>query len=474
MKGFWNFSLRVRLMIIGVTGVAVALTMGSLVLYRVLVFVVDHTLDNEARASAAEVVAMVDANRMPSPLPVSGAQVIQVVDSQGRVVAASVNADRLVPLLTPEELARALRGTPVLVTDSRTGTSGPLRVRAVAAGQAPDPLRVLVALQVGDVLTSRAALRHSLLITIPLLVLALALIAWRVIGWTLRPVEALRLGAERISGRDRQERLPVPRAADEIRALAVTLNGMLDRLAAARSRQQSFVADAAHELRSPLTSIRTQLEVAAHLGEGGELPAELLTDVDRLSALIEDLLLLARADADSRRPASLTTFDAAGLVAELAESYQPARVPVTTLLPGPPVAVLVTADRDELRRALGNLVDNAVRHAGSAVEVAVATQEDEVVLDVVDDGPGIAQADRDRVFDRFTRLDQARDRDTGGSGLGLAIVRELVSRADGRVVLSAARPGAAPEGLRAEIRLPVAAGVVERAVIRSAGRAGRP
>ncbi|MET1006139.1 MAG: ATP-binding protein [Propionibacteriaceae bacterium] len=449
MRRFWGLSLRARLMIIGVTGVVVALVVGGLVLYRVLVFVVDRTLDNEALASAEEVAVLVDANRVPDPLPVSGAQLIQVVDSQGRVVAGSVNADRLVPLLRPDELSRALSGSAVLVNGSRAGISGPLRVRAVAAG--PDSARssVIVALQVGDVLTTRAALRNSLLVAIPLLVLALALIAWRVIGWTLRPVEALRLGAERISGRDRQERLAVPRAADEIRALAVTLNGMLDRLAAARSRQQSFVADAAHELRSPLTSIRTQLEVAQHLGEGGSLPADLLTDVARLSALIEDLLLLARADADRRGPADPVLFDLSDLLAEVASSYGHARVPVT-YVPGP-VDGMVLADEGELRRAVSNLVDNAVRHASSAVVLDLRTEPDAVVVGVVDDGPGLAVADRERVFDRFTRLDEARDRDAGGSGLGLAIVRELVTRAGGTVRF--VDPPSGP-GLRAEIRLP--------------------
>jgi signal transduction histidine kinase len=440
-------------MIVGVTGVVIALALGGFVLYRVLVFTVDRTLDNEALASAQEVAAMVDADRLPRPLPVSGAQLIQVVDAQGRVAAGSVNADRLVPLLRPDELARALSGEAVLINGSRAGVSGPLRVRAVAAGPADSPSSVIVALQVGDVLTSRAALRTSLLVAVPLLVLALAAIAWRVIGWTLGPVEALRLGAERISGRDRQERLAVPEAADEIRALAITLNGMLDRLAAARSRQQSFVADAAHELRSPLTSIRTQLEVAQHLGEGGTLPADLMVDVLRLSALIEDLLLLARADADARGPAESSVFDLGSLLVEVASSYGGARVPVT-LSPVPGDAeLLVTADRDELRRAVANLVDNAVRHARSGVWLEVGERPDQVTVSVVDDGPGIAKADRERVFERFTRLDQARDRGSGGSGLGLAIVRELVARAGGSIALASADQAEGP-GLRATVTLP--------------------
>jgi signal transduction histidine kinase len=464
MRRFWGLSLRARLMIIGVLGVAVALAVGSLVLYRVLVFAVDRTLDNEALASAHEVASMVDEGLLPSPLPVSGAQLIQVVDAQSRVVAGSVNADLLVPLLLPAELSRALEGKAVLISGDRVGVSGPLRVRAVSAGPSNDRQSVVVALQVGDVLTSRAALRNSLLIAIPVLIAALALIAWRVIGWTLRPVEALRLGAERISGKDRAERLPVPRAADEIRALAITLNGMLDRLAAARTRQQSFVADAAHELRSPLTSIRAQLEVAEHIGEGGSLPADLMTDVSRLSALIEDLLLLARADADTRGPTEPTRFDMASLLAEVVSSYETARVPVVCAEMSDEDQITVVADRDELRRAIANLVDNAVRHARSLVRLEVGVEDGQAVVSVIDDGLGIAPEDRERVFARFTRLDDARDRDTGGSGLGLAIVRELVTRAGGTVgFTSVSSDEAGPDeaaqngegGLRAVITLPI-------------------
>ena len=166
--------------------------------------------------------------------------------------------------------------------------SEPLRVRAIRAGPASAPVSVIVGLPYGDVLAARTALRNALLITFPLLLGALAAIAWRVIGWTLRPVEQLRAGAEEISRTRRisrpgeRERLPVPSAADEIRALAITLNEMLDRLAETQERQRAFVADAAHELRSPLASIQAQLEVAQRLGEGGTLPADLMVDVKRL------------------------------------------------------------------------------------------------------------------------------------------------------------------------------------------------
>jgi signal transduction histidine kinase len=267
------------------------------------------------------------------------------------------------------------------------------------------------------------------------------------IGRTLGPVEGLRAGAARISGTGRDERLPVPDTADEVHALAVTLNDMLDRLATSRERQRTFVADAAHELRSPLASMHTQLEVAQRLGEGGDLPADLLADVQRLSRMVEDLLLLARAGADERAPSRRESFDAVPLLGEVAGRYAAARVPVRST-DGP--AVYVSADREELRRALSNLVDNGARHAATEVVLAAEVRDGQALLTVTDDGPGIPPAERQRVFDRFTRLDDARSRDAGGSGLGLAIVRELLRRSGGTITLTDTAQG---RGLRAEVRL---------------------
>jgi signal transduction histidine kinase len=456
VKRFWTMSLRARLMIIGLAGVGIALIMGGLAFFGALTYSVNRTMDNEALTSAQEVAAMVNESRLPSPIPVSGAQVIQVVDAQQRVIGGSVTADRLTPLLRPNELATALGGEAIVLDGGRVGISEPLRVRAIPAGSGDAPVSVIIALSFGDVLATRTALRDALVITFPLLLAALAAIAWRVIGWTLRPVEQLRAGAEQISrtgrirGSARGERLPVPTAADEIRALAVTLNEMLDRLADAQDQQRSFVTDAAHELRSPLANIQAQLEVAERLGEGGTLPADLMVDVKRLSGLVEDLLLLARVDADTRPPAQLSPVDGRALVAEVTRAYANARVPVS-LIANEPIPIRV--DPNELHRAVRNLVDNAVRHARTRVTVAAGVDQDQVVISVSDDGHGIPPEQRERVFQRFTRLDDARGRNSGGAGLGLAIVRDLLTRAGGTVAITA---GDAPWRTRAELRLPLA------------------
>jgi signal transduction histidine kinase len=283
-------------------------------------------------------------------------------------------------------------------------------------------------------------------VTYPLLVAGISVLAWKVVGVTLQPVEDLRSGADRIAHSGQSQRLAVPDGNDEIHKLAVTLNEMLGRQEAAHTRQRAFVADAAHELRSPLANLRVQLEVAQHHGQ--PLTTEdLLIDVHRLGRLVDDLLLLARADAE--QPALDTCeVELSELLHEVADSYRTAQVPVRVApaLHGPQT---VTADPEALRRVLANLADNAVRHARSKVTVAVTRDRDHVIATVTDDGPGIAAEDRERVFGRFTRLDDARARDAGGSGLGLAIVRELIGKHHGTVHLEDAGPG-----VRAVIRLP--------------------
>ena len=455
-----SLGLRTRLLLIGVTGVAVALLVAGLGFYTALTVSTDRTLDREALSSAHEVAALVDSGRLPDAVPTSGAQLVQVVDARQRVLAASLGADRLVAVLDPAQLQEALGGQAVLVDGARFGSSGPLRVRAVPAGPPAAPVAVIVAVQVGDVLAARTALRTALLVVFPVVLLVLAVVAWGVMGRTLRPVEQLRAGAERIGAgpggsaarADPDARLPVPVAADEIRALALTLNGMLDRLSAARERQRAFVADAAHELRSPLASMRIQLEVANRLGEGGDLPAELAPELTRLSALVEDLLLLARSGADGPVPARPEQVAVGVLLVEVAADV-PGRDGVRVEASAGGDALTAVADPAELRRVLVNLTSNAVRHARSRVCLdAVAAADGRVVLRVTDDGPGIPAADRERVFERFARLDDARSRDAGGSGLGLPIVAELVTRAGGEIALTDAPEG----GLRALVTLPAA------------------
>ncbi len=256
----------------------------------------------------------------------------------------------------------------------------------------------------------------------------------------------------------------MPDSHDEVGRLAITLNDMLQRLDTARARQRAFVADAAHELRSPLTNMRTELEVAQRLPDDTDWPAltdDLLADVQRLSRLVDDLLLLARSDDGGGRPISrrLEQIDLGQLVGEVAARYPGVRHEDAT---GP---LPLVADPDALARVVANLLDNACRHRRSTVTVRTAKSEFDLLVVVTDDGPGIPVGDRERVFDRFTRLDDGRARDAGGSGLGLAIVQELVRRHGGSVTLGDANPG-----LRVEVRLPRSREVTDAARGREAAR----
>jgi signal transduction histidine kinase len=292
-----TLGLRARLTVIGVLGLTAGLAVGGLVLMGVLGWTLQRAVDDEAFRTADAVALLAAEDALPDPLPVAGGRGwVQVVDGQGRVRAASIEADRLVPMVRPGELAGAGRQRS---SSPASGSRSPARSGGRRAGGRRRAAHRLVGRSMADVTHSAEVVRTILLISFPLLVALLAGVAWRVVGATLRPVEALRSGAEEITGRAGAGRLPVPASRDEIHRLAVTLNGMLDRLAAARDRQRAFVSDAAHELRSPLANMRTELEVAQRLGERTDWPAvarDLLDDTERMGRLVDDLLLLARLD----------------------------------------------------------------------------------------------------------------------------------------------------------------------------------
>lgn len=278
------------------------------------------------------------------------------------------------------------------------------------------------------------ALWGLLLPGIPALLLLVAVLTWLVVGRALAPVSAIRTEMADITANDLHRRVPVPRSRDEIARLAETMNRTLDRLELAVGRQKRFVADAAHELRSPLAILRTRLELAPP----GPLAAEALTDVERIQALTSDLLLLARLDAGE--PTCHEEVDLGQVTAEEAARSRPRSEIRVALEVAADTVVLGSAG--QLRRLVANLVDNAVRHASSAVTVRLSTDGGESVLDVCDDGPGIPAEHHEAVFDRFTRLDEARDRDAGGSGLGLAIARDIAVRHGGSLRIVGEERGA--------------------------------
>lgn len=296
----------------------------------------------------------------------------------------------------------------------------------------------------------------------PVILLLVAAITWWLVGRALRPVEAIRDQVARLTATRLDERVPVPDTHDEVAALAVTMNQMLARLSAARSAQLRFIADASHELRSPLTGLTSLLEVARtedSLESWRELEPMLSTEAHQMSAVVRNLLLLSRVDG-GRVAAARQDVDLDDLAWEEVGRLR-ASTALTVITDITPTRVI--GDRMALSQVLRNLCDNGARHARSSVKITATTTGAWARWVVEDDGSGIPQADRVRVFERFVRLDESRARDTGGSGLGLAIVRDVVVAHGGSVTVDASDDFG---GARFVVGLPCVQTVAEVSTIR--------
>jgi signal transduction histidine kinase len=453
-------TVRVRTTLAAVVVVGLALAAGGLVLVAVLRESLTHDLRTAALLRGQDVAAVLGSGGAGSgspglgtgrvgPLAVGEADelFIQVLDEGERVVAASPNVAGLpaVARLRPGESASVR--APVGGTVEEDG-----EFLAVATGADTTTGRrtVVVGRSTETVSEATATLAELLAVGLPLLLAVVAVTTWVVVGRALAPVEAIRTEVDAISAAALHRRVPDPPADDEIGRLARTMNRMLARLDQAQTRQRRLISDASHELRSPVAAIRQHAEVAlAHPGRttAGELAATVLAEDLRLQRLTEDLLLLTRADEHTlalrRRPVDLDdlVFDEARRLRDATGL----RVDTTAVSAG-----RVHGDPAALRRLVRNLADNAARHAGGRLAFSLAERDGLVLLEVDDDGPGIPEADRQRVFERFVRLDGARARDDGGSGLGLAIVAELVAAHGGTVAIASSPLG----GARVEVTLP--------------------
>lgn len=279
----------------------------------------------------------------------------------------------------------------------------------------------VIADELDEVRESLDAVRGALWFAVPLLTGLFSLLTYVLVGRALRPVDAITAQVASISSSDLDRRVPVPRSNDEVSDLATVMNSMLARLESGARRQREFSADASHELRSPLTSIRTAAEMISRRPDGERvagLADDVVAEADRMDVLIGDLLELARADETTiSKPERI---DLAGLAAEVVQAVDS---PIVELVIDAEVAVL--GNSEQLRRVIQNLIDNAARHADSLVTVRIGAGS---ILEVADDGPGVPAELRDEIFGRFSRVDDARARGVGGTGLGLALVKAIVDR----------------------------------------------
>ncbi|WP_416970191.1 sensor histidine kinase [Streptomyces sp. 4F14] len=330
---------------------------------------------------------------------------------------------------------------PVLYVDIAAGALG--RDKAAALGVAPGATLRTYVVALPDTARAITGTIDGLLLRAALAgVVLLAAATYFAVRIALRPVEAIRVLTASVTANDPRERVTVPASGHEIAALATTINATLQRLDNAATQQRRFVADAAHELRSPLTTLLASLEVALAYPERTDWPATATTaarQTRRLQALAEDLLLLARMD--TRTAAGGAVVDLTGVAGRLVEQYPPGELELT-IDQGGAEPVYVLGHAGEYERLVRNLVDNAVRHAAHRVQVTVREEDGWAVLAVHDDGPGVPAEDAERIFERFVRLDDARSRDHGGTGLGLAIARDLAQRHGGTLTLAPRTLGA--------------------------------
>ena len=441
-----RLSLRARMIIVTAAVVSTVLAVGGLLILLAVRTELVDAADEAGQVTAQEIALLANGKGLTRDLPVTDDPEIAVqVVAGGRVVAASRNMSRS----TPIDVATQRPGTSTVlqVADLPGGEEGPYRVTARGVETPTGAATIYVAVSIEDLHETMSTATKVLAVGLALLVLVLCGVMWVVIGRTLAPVERIRRQANEISGQHLDRRVAEPVQHDEIGRLARTVNAMLARLEDSAERQQRFVADAAHELRSPVTSLRTQLETAAAAGDGvvqASLP-DLSHEVLRMQTLVDRLLLLARADAgDLTRRNVCVDLDDIVDVATSSVLHPQVTVDITDVSPAQ-----VNGDPDLLELVVRNLTENGLRYARSQVCVCLVLMDGQAVLTVDDDGPGIPAERRSEVFRRFTRLDAGRDRDGGGVGLGLAICREIVAAHAGTIEVDRAPIG----GARFQVRL---------------------
>ncbi|MBJ7341335.1 ATP-binding protein [Mycolicibacterium sp.] len=428
----WGVSARSAFVAATVVFVALGIAGAGLaaILYRTMLSGIDSAAATRVGDVAEQIVAGGTTAVDPALLDTDQRIVaVQVLTPEGAVVLRSLSAPET-PLVAMRDVGDGVRiGMP-----EQSSPLGRIRFSAQTVNGPDGRYTVLVGEGSATIGATVWAVVVALAIAAPVVILVSAAATYVLVRRSMKSVDDIRSRVADITTSDLAERVPVPESRDEIAALAITMNEMLARIEAGHNAQRRFVGDASHELRSPLTTIISALEVAVAHPEvlSGELATTtLMPEALRMKALIDDLLLLARADERgldmSREDVDLDDLAAAEVERlrrdtdlDVRANLEPARL---------------TGDSAALSRVLRNLLDNAARHAISRVRVSVWTSPDHVCVEVGDDGPGIAPADRQRVFDRFVRLDPDRSRSAGGAGLGLAIVREIVVAHAGRVTI---------------------------------------
>ena len=434
---FGSVRIRTTAAVVAVTGLAALL--GAWALVASLGSSLTEGVVSAAETRAEELADALGGDTQPRQLrlPEEDDRFVHVLDGSGSVVTASEDAPSRPPAVPGDDS----------LTDVVAGDDDE---RYVVVAERSDSMTVVVSQEASIVTDSQEALRGNMYIAVPAVVLGIGAATWFLVGRALAPVEAIRVEVDRITADRLGSRVPQPASRDEVGELARTMNQMLERLEAAQARQQQLVSDASHELRSPAAVIRQRAEVAlSHPGRTttDELARVTLAEGRRIEQLVEQLLWLARIDEGSSG-LRLRLLDLDDVVLE--EVNRVRAINTLTVDTSRLSGGRVRGDALMMRRVAANLLDNAIAHATTVVAVALFERDEDVVLRVDDDGPGIPVADRERVLERFVRLDEARTRARGGTGLGLAIVHEIVAAHGGSLRIDTSKSG----GARFDVVLP--------------------
>jgi signal transduction histidine kinase len=443
-------SVRLRITLAATLVFALAFAVASIALVRTVRASLEDDVRDDVMIALDDVAEQVADGEPPEAIgvPATEGVLYQVISPDGQVVGSSPGAGQVPFVLSIGGEALRPPATGERILEFERSTAGGDQLVSTREVDGPEgPLTVAVASPLEDIRRTVDTLGRTLWLGIPLLVALVAALVWFLVGRALRPVDAIRAEVEEISHTTMHRRVPVPASRDEVARLADTMNDMLDRLDQASARQRQFVSDASHELRSPLTTMHAALELGLRHADQADWPtvaSTVLNEDRRMAGIIDDLLELSRMDENGAAalPVPVRLHE---VTMEEIERLGDGRVDASGVSGGD-----VLGSRDQLGRVLRNLLANAARHAREQIVVALATDGDDVVFTVDDDGAGVPAEDRDLIFGRFTRLDAARTRDAGGSGLGLAIVRAAVTRHGGTVVVTDSPLG----GARFVVRLP--------------------
>ena len=477
-------SVRARTTAAAMLVVAIALLLAAVAILEYTRRTASAAAVSLARNQISDIALLLKGGEIQDPLPVPRGDLgVQIFDARGKVVATTANIASLGALarvslgassvlssvklgdhkvgsgingdtngmLVGQRLSVAPDGLRVVkyqtsptsdyqkaeVSEHLVDTAGPPLVSGGKVSQAPPSVFVLVWSSLASEEQANHAIETSLFILYPLLLLLVGILVWVMTGRALEPVEKIRAEVEGISGANLHSRVYVPPTRDEIAKLASTMNEMLDRLETSSERMREFVSDASHELKSPIASIRAELEVSLLHPEATEMPAALMAALDeagRMQRIVEDLLTLAKIDEKVIHP----KFENVDIDEIVAAEARRIRLQQGKAIDASNVgAARIVADSDQIFRVVRNLLENAARHAKSKVSVSLRVVDSMVELRICDDGPGIPAEMKDKIFERFHRVDEDRSRNSGGSGLGLAIVASLVKLHNGTVGVSA-------------------------------------